>query len=76
MGNTLAGGVYIVEATKGGQTEYWAAATPRAGAVTAVLERLPPGWQAILTVGRLTIEEVWSINLHPNGVRQLKSISP
>jgi hypothetical protein len=75
MGNTLAGGVYVVEATKGDQTEYWAAATPRADAVIAVLERLPPGWQAILTVGRLTIEEVGSLNLRPNGVRQLKSIS-
>jgi hypothetical protein len=75
MGKTLAGDVYVVVATKGDYTEYWAAATPRAHAVTAVLERLPPGWRAILTVGRITIEEVKSLNLRPNGVRLLKLIS-
>jgi hypothetical protein len=29
MGNTLAGGVQIVAATKGSKTVYWAAAVPR-----------------------------------------------
>jgi hypothetical protein len=37
MGNTLDGDVYIIAATKDGQTEYWAAATPRQDAVAAVL---------------------------------------
>jgi hypothetical protein len=26
--NTFAGGIYVVEATKGREVEYWAAATP------------------------------------------------
>jgi hypothetical protein len=76
MGNTLAGGVYVVQATKGDQTDYWAASTQPADAVIAVLERLPPGWQAILSVGRLTIEQFVALNFRPNVVRQLKLISP
>jgi hypothetical protein len=75
MGNTLDGNVFIVAATKDGQTEYWAAATRRQEAVAAVLERLPPGWKATLTVGRLTVEEVEALKLRSNGVRQLKSTS-
>jgi len=72
----LAANVFIIAAAKDGQTEYWAAATPREDAVAAVQERLPPGWKATLTVRRLPIEEVEALKLHPNGVRQLKSTSP
>ena len=74
MGNTLAGDVYVVAATKDGETEYWAAATPREEAIGAVRERLPPGWTAGLTVSCITVEHAATLNLRPNGVRLLKAI--
>jgi hypothetical protein len=54
MANTYAGGIYVVAATKDGETEYWAAATPRAKAAFAVKEMLPPGWACTVTDRHLT----------------------
>jgi len=73
MGNTLAGGVQIVAATKGGKTVYWAAAVPREKAVEAVREVLAPGWAATLTDLHITPVQVAALKLRPNGVRELKS---
>jgi hypothetical protein len=36
MGNAFAGRIYVVAATKDGQTEFWAAATPRKTAAAEV----------------------------------------
>jgi hypothetical protein len=72
MGNECDGGVYVVGATKGGKTEYWAAATPRDEAVGAVLELLPPGWSAVLTDRRIKPDKIYDLKLKPNGVRQMK----
>jgi hypothetical protein len=74
MANTYAGGVYIVVATKNGATEYWAAATHRAKAVSAVKEMLPPGWDGTVTERRLTPDQVAELKLRANGVRKLKSL--
>jgi hypothetical protein len=49
MGNLLVGGIYVVQAIKGDQTEYWAAATIREKAVTAVEKELGDGWTVTLT---------------------------
>ena len=40
MRRRLVGGVYIVQATKNGVTEYWAAATVHENAVVAVEKEL------------------------------------
>ena len=49
MGNALAGGIYVVAATKDDKTEYWAAATIRAKAVDAVRQIIAPGWTLTLS---------------------------
>jgi len=72
MGNTLAGGVYIVAATKDNQTDYWAAATRREDAVGAVYRLLAPGWMATLTERRITPDQVRAMKLRPGGVRKLR----
>jgi hypothetical protein len=71
MGSSLAEGVYVVVATGHGETEYWAAATSREEAVAAVQGQLPPDWTVKLTVSRITVERAASLNLQPNGVKQL-----
>jgi hypothetical protein len=74
MANTYAGGIYVVVATKDGETEYWAAATHRAKAASAVKEILPPGWTGTVTDRLLTPDQVAGLNLRANGVRKLKSL--
>jgi hypothetical protein len=49
----LVGGIYVVEATKDGVTEYWAAATLHENAVAAVEKELGPGWTVTLQTGAL-----------------------
>ncbi len=51
-------GIYVVAATKGAETRYWAAAMPQHRAVDEVQRQLPPGWRAILTDHRLTPEQI------------------
>jgi hypothetical protein len=48
MGNEYAGGVHVVLALKGTQTEIWAAATPRSEALEAVQAMLRRGWKTKL----------------------------
>jgi hypothetical protein len=72
MGNALAGGIYVVAATKGRRTEYWAAATLRGEAVEAVKRRLSTGWTASLTERRLRPEKIKALRVRPNRVRRLK----
>ena len=72
MGNTYAGGVYIVIATRGDETEYWAAATPRGVAVSTVQQMLAPGWTASLSERRLPLERVMELRLKKNDVEKLK----
>ena len=73
MGNTYAGGVYIVIATRGDETEYWAAATPRGVAVSTVQQMLATGWTASLSERRLPLERVMELRLKKNDVEKLKS---
>ena len=72
MANMPDDSVYVVATSRGNMTVYWAAATQQAEAVAIVEKRLPPGWTAILTDGRLTPDQVASLKLRPGGVRQLK----
>jgi len=50
MQNGSARAVYVVIATKDGQTEFWAAATPRHRAAAAVQQLLPDTVAAISRV--------------------------
>jgi hypothetical protein len=71
MGNLLVGGIYVVQAIKGRQTEYWAAATIREKAVTAVEKELGDGWTVTLTDRRLTGQRLSKLRLRPNSVQRL-----
>ena len=71
MGNVLVGGIYVVQATKGDQTEYWAAATIREKAVAAVEKELGAGWSITLTDRRLTGQRLSKLRLRPNSVQRL-----
>jgi hypothetical protein len=69
MNNAFAGRIYVVAATKDGQTEFWAAATPRKTAAAEVQQLLPTGWMAVPTGWRLTPEKVAELNMRANSVR-------
>jgi len=71
MGNVLVGGIYVVQATKSDQTEYWAAATIREKAVAAVEKELGAGWSITLTDRRLTGQRLSKLRLRPNSVQRL-----
>jgi hypothetical protein len=67
-------GVYVVAATKGGETRYWAAAVPQHRAVDEVAHQLVRGWRVILTDRHLTSEQIAELKIHPNTVRELNFI--
>jgi hypothetical protein len=67
-------GVYVVAATKGSETRYWAAAVPQHRAVDEVQRLLAPGWRAILTDHSLSPEQIAELKIHSNRVRELNFI--
>jgi hypothetical protein len=77
MSTRLVAGIYVVAAVKGGNVEYWAAATPRGVALSTGQQFLAPGWKATgITNGRLTSEQVSALKLRPGGVRKLTYEGP
>jgi galactokinase/mevalonate kinase-like predicted kinase len=71
--NTFAGGVYVVEATKGREVEYWAAATPRDAALSEVQQMLDPGWTAKrITARHLPPDQIEELYIKAGAVRRLK----
>jgi hypothetical protein len=71
MRNRVSGGIYVVEATKDGAVEYWAAAPLRENAIAAVAKRLGPEWFVTLTERRLTNQRLSILKMLPNTVRKL-----
>jgi hypothetical protein len=67
-------GIYVVAATSGSETRYWAAAMPQNRAVDEVQRLLPSGWRVILTDRHLTPERIAELGIHSNSVRELKFI--
>jgi hypothetical protein len=65
--------VYIVIATKDGQTEFWAAATPRHRAAGAVQRLLPPGWRITFLGWRLSPTKAAALKMSSDSVRKLVS---
>ena len=74
--NKFADVVYVVSATKNGQSEFWAAATPRDSAAAQVQGSLPPGWEAKLTGWRLGAERIAELQIAPNTVRRITQRAP
>ena len=74
MGNEYAGGVHLVLALNGTQTEVWVAATPLSDAISAVQTALEDGWKAHRIMSQqLTTDRVAALKLRPNSVRKLSS---
>jgi hypothetical protein len=71
MRGSALGGVYIVQATKDGKIEFWAAATIKENAVAAVKKELGDGWIVTLTDRRLTRQRLSLLKILPNAVRKL-----
>ncbi|HTV27999.1 MAG TPA: hypothetical protein VMF32_09475 [Xanthobacteraceae bacterium] len=71
MRNGFARAVYIVIATKDGQTEFWAAATARTRAATAVQELAAPGWRVTFLGWRLNPAKAVALKMLPGSVRKL-----
>lgn len=71
MGKRSASNIYIVVAKKDGQTEFWAAATPRRRAAAQVQQLLLPGWTAVLMGWRLNADRAAALKMIPNTVRRL-----
>jgi hypothetical protein len=68
------GDVYVVAATKGKRTEYWAAAVPQYRALDEVERLLPFGWRAALSRRHLAPEMISDLKMRAGSVRQLKSV--
>jgi hypothetical protein len=73
MRRAFARGVHVVEATKDGVTEYWAAATHRCDAVAAVSSQVDPDWSLVLTECRLTRGQFAELKMPHNSVRKLEA---
>jgi hypothetical protein len=73
MRNGAARAVYIVVATKNGQTEFWAAATPRHRAAAAVQELLPAGWRVMFLGWRLSPAKAAALKMSSGSVHKLIS---
>jgi len=73
MRNGFARAVYIIVATKDGQTEFWGAATPRHRPAAAVQRLLPPGWRVMFLGWRLSRTRAAALKVSSNGVRKLVS---
>jgi hypothetical protein len=71
MTTLIADVVYVVSATRNGQSEFWAAATPRDSAAAQVQGSLPPGWEAKLTGWRLGAERIAELQMAPDTVRKI-----
>ena len=65
MGKLYAGGIYVVAASKDGQTEYWAAATSPKQA-TAAVQLVLSTWKIKLINRRLTPAQVAELSLQPD----------
>jgi hypothetical protein len=66
------GDVYVVVATKGRKTEYWAAAVPQHRALAEVRRILKSGWRASLSRRLLTRQVISDLKMRNGSIHQLK----
>lgn len=67
--------IYVVAATKNDATIYWATATRREDAVTAIQLLLGPGWTVAFTERRITPAQVAALKLKNNDVCELTTVA-
>jgi hypothetical protein len=72
MGNSFADTIYVVVASKGRRSEFWAAATPPDKAAAEVQDLLPRGWTAMFTGWHLSPEKSAALKMRLNSVQKLK----
>jgi hypothetical protein len=72
MSDEWDGDVYVVVATKGKRTEYWAVAAPRHRALAEVQSLLQSGWRASLSRRQLTRQMITDLKMRNGSVRRLK----
>jgi len=68
--------IYVVEAEKDGELQYWAAAIPPEDAARAVQQQLGAGWHARLTERVLDSEYEGILDVPPGRVRRIKHMKP
>ncbi len=64
--------IYVVVASNGSESEFWAAATPRHRAAAEVQSSLPEGWTANFTGWRLPATKAMVLKMRANTVRKLE----
>ena len=72
MDDTYAGDILVVAATKGGQTQLWAAALPLHEVLPGVALKVGDGWELTVTTKRLTRQKAAALNMRPNSVRRIE----
>ncbi len=72
MANTYARRVHVIQATKDGQTEHWAAAADREDAVAIVRKLVGAEWSLVLTDDRPLSKQLAKRMRH-NTVRKLEA---
>ena len=71
MSNEWNGDVYVIVATKGRKTAYWAAAVPQHRALDEVQRLLPDGWRAARSRRHLSSDEIADLKMRDGSVRLL-----
>jgi hypothetical protein len=72
MSDESSGDVYVIFATKGRKTVYWAAAVPQHRALDEVQRRLPSGWRSALSGRRLSKEKIAQLKIRIGTVCELQ----
>jgi len=71
MSSEIAEGIYVVEATKDGEIEYWAVALPYEEVLHALAHATGPGWKYVVTTECLTVERAVELGLPLSPVRRI-----
>jgi hypothetical protein len=71
MSSEIAEGIYVVEATKDGEIEYWAVALPYEEVLDALARATGPGWKYVVTTEWLTVERAVELGLPFAPVRRI-----
>jgi hypothetical protein len=71
MSSEIAEGIYVVEATKDGEIEYWAVALPYEEVLHALAHATGAGWKYVVTTECLTVERAVELGLPLSPVRRI-----
>jgi hypothetical protein len=71
MSTEIAEDIYIVEATKDGEIEFWAVALPYEEVLHAMARATGPGWKYAVTTEWLTVERAVELGLPLDPVRRI-----